>query len=237
MLVAGLDGCRAGWVMATLTVGDAGRRAPGLAVSVIPRLADVAPLLAAGRLAAAGIDIPIGLPERAPRACDVEARRLLGPRRSSVFPAPVRAVLATSSYEDACAASRAGSGKAISRQLFNIVPKIREADDVLRHAPTLARSLFEMSPELSFTVLAGAPMASNKRTAEGRAQRLAALRVAFGDEAAGRLALEPPPAGAARDDVLDALVGAWTASRWVAGTHLALGGELDGRGLRMEIVA
>ena len=236
MVVAGLDGCRAGWVMATLTPGDAAQRAPGLAVSVIPRLADVAPLLADGRLVAAGIDIPIGLPERAPRACDVEARRLLGPRRSSVFPAPVRAVLATSSYEDACAASRAGSGKAISRQLFNIVPKIREADDVLRQAPTLARSLFEMSPELSFTVLAGAPMASNKRTAEGRAQRLAALRVAFG-EAAGRLAREPPPAGAARDDVLDALVGAWTASRRVAGAHLALGGELDERGLRMEIVA
>jgi predicted RNase H-like nuclease len=37
------------------------------------------------------IDILIGLPDRGSRACDVEARALLGkPRSSSVFPAPIR---------------------------------------------------------------------------------------------------------------------------------------------------
>jgi len=52
-----------------------------------------------------------------------------------------------------------------------------------------------------------------------------------------RLVLAPPPAGAKRDDVLDAVVGAWTARRYVAGAHLTLGGELDERDLRMEIIA
>ncbi len=91
-----------------------------------------------------------------------------------------------------------------------------------------------MHPELSFAVLAGAPMASNKRTVDGRSQRVAALATAFGD--LSRL-LGDPPAGARADDVLDAIVGVWTARRYVARTHRRLGGELDERGLRMEIVA
>jgi predicted RNase H-like nuclease len=52
------------------------------------------------------IDIPIGLPGGRPRTVDGEARRLLGPRASSVFPAPARGTLDASSYEEACEASR-----------------------------------------------------------------------------------------------------------------------------------
>ena len=120
-------------------------------------------------------------------------------------------------------------------QLFNILDKIRQVD--LLQSPRLQARLFEMHPELSFTVLAGAPMQSTKRTAQGRAERAAALRDAFGD--APRLAelVRTPPEGARRDDVLDAMVGAWTARRYVAGAHLRLGGERDGRGLRMEVIA
>jgi len=120
-------------------------------------------------------------------------------------------------------------------QLFNILDKIRQVD--LLQSPRLQARLFEMHPELSFTVLSGAPMRSAKRTPEGRAERVLVLRDASGD--APRLAelVGPPPVGAGRDDVLDALVGAWTARRYVAGAHLHLGGELDQRGLRMEIIA
>src|SRR5437870_3658001 len=75
--LAGVDGCRLGWVVAT----DDG-------VEVVPALDDVLV-----QCDAVGIDIPIGLPDAGPRACDVEARRRLGPRRSSVFPAPRRALL------------------------------------------------------------------------------------------------------------------------------------------------
>jgi predicted RNase H-like nuclease len=166
-----------------------------------------------------------------------------------VFPAPGRAVLAAESYEDACAISRAESGKAISKQLFNIVPKIREADDVLGAftAPPQRRDqLFEMCPELSFAVLGGAPMRANKRTAAGRAERLTALRSArdvlgelgdlgeFGDMAGP---VTGAPAGAAPDDLLDAIVGAWTAWRYLMGTHTQLGDERDERGLPMRVVA
>ncbi len=226
--VAGIDGCRSGWVVATVPAAGGAPRS----VEVVADLRGVVAALEAGHLAAAAIDIPIGLPAAATRRCDVEARRLLGPRRSSVFPAPVRAVLAAASYAEACAASRAASGKAVSKQLFNIVAKIRQVDAVM--SPVLQERLFEMCPELSFAQLAGAPMGHAKKTAAGRLERLAALRGPFpgiGTEGAGRIR------GAQPDDVLDAMVGAWTARRYVAGEHLHLGGERDQRGLRMEIIA
>ena len=231
-VVGGLDGCAAGWVLATAPAD--GPVAGAIDVTVIADLDAVLAALESGRMAAAAIDIPIGLPPRGPRACDTEARRLLGPRRSSVFPAPARRVLGAPAYGDACDLSRRACGRAVSKQLFNILPKVREVDRL--QSPRLQARLFEMHPEFSFAVLTGAPMRSNKRTADGWAERVSALWSACGD-VGDLLLLAPPPAGAKRDDVLDAMVGAWTARRYVAGAHLALGGEFDERGLRMEIIA
>ena len=188
----------------------------------------------AGELAAVAVDIPIGLATSGPRRADVEARRQLGPRRSSVFPAPARSVLAATSYEEACALSRAASGKAISKQLFNILPKIREVDAVV--TPQRQRRLFEMCPELSLAILAGAPMSHAKTTAAGRVERLHALGTAFGRAEIERH-LRSAPRGAKTDDLLDAFAGAWTAVRFAAAEHLQLGGDVDERGLRMEVVA
>jgi predicted RNase H-like nuclease len=241
-VVGGLDGCAGGWVLVTVTVdgstagltagSTAGTTRPRLSVTVVETLDAVVADVRSGRMASAAIDIPIGLAARDPRACDLEARRMLGPRRSSVFPAPVRSVLGAGTYADACDRSRRACGKGISKQLFNILPKIAEVDRL--QSRRLQAHLFEMHPELSFTVLAGAPMRFTKRTAAGRVERITALRPAFGDVA--RL-VGHPPAGAQRDDVLDALVGAWTALRHTAHRHLQLGGQRDGRGLRMEMIA
>jgi predicted RNase H-like nuclease len=227
-VVGGIDGCRAGWVLATVPAHDGG--APE--VSVLPDLGAVVADVASCRLLAAGIDVPIGLAAREPRACDREARALLGARRSSVFPAPVRRVLGATGYDEASAISRRVCGRGISKQLFNLLPKLREVDAV--QSPDLQAHLFELCPELSFAVLAGAPMRHPKRTAEGRDERVRALRPVFGDLSAlvGR-----PPSGAARDDVLDAIVGAWTARRYVRRAHIQVGGELDETGLRMEVIA
>jgi predicted RNase H-like nuclease len=232
-VVGGLDGCRAGWVLVTIPAD--GPVAAALDVTVVASLVSVVAALESGRMAAAAIDIPIGLSAREPRACDREARRLIGPRRNSVFPAPVRSVLGARNHGEACALSRGACGRGISRQAFNILAKIREVDGLLSRP--LQAQLFEMHPELSFTLLAGAPMRSHKRTAEGRAERLAALRCALGDPDRLNHLVDRPPAGAKHDDVLDAMVGAWTARRYVARTHLRLGGELDERGLRMEMIA
>jgi predicted RNase H-like nuclease len=51
-------------------------------------------LLLAHPDAAIAIDIPIGLTETGePRLCDVQARRFIDPRKSSIFPAPDRRLL------------------------------------------------------------------------------------------------------------------------------------------------
>jgi predicted RNase H-like nuclease len=189
---------------------------------------------AAGRLGAVAIDIPIGLPESGSRVADVEARRHVGPRRNSVFPAPARAVLGATTYAEACARSRQASGKAISKQLFNILRKIAEVDALV--TPALQERFVEMFPEWSLAVLAGAPMAQPKTTAAGRAERMAVLGVVFGERELGGHLRRPPP-GARADDVLDAFAGAWTARRLVRGCAVRVGGDLDARGLRMEMVA
>jgi predicted RNase H-like nuclease len=203
--VAGVDGCRAGWVVAD----DAG-------VVVVASFADVLAL----SHDVVGVDIPIGLlSEPGPRACDVEARRLLGrPRASSVFPAPPRAALAWRSWADA-------SG--LSRQAFNLLAKIGEVDALM--TPSLQDRVFEVHPEVSFAVMAGAPMAHAKRTAAGRAERLGLLPASAGSASVR---------GAAGDDVLDAYAVLWSARRAAEGQARRLGAdEVDARGLRMEIMA
>jgi predicted RNase H-like nuclease len=220
--VAGVDGCRTGWVVATLGP-------TGLGLAVVPSIAPVLDEVADDALAAVAIDMPVGLPATAPRACDAEARRLLGPRRSSVFPAPARAVLGARTFREAAERSRAATGRSLPVQAYNLVPKVAELDRAMR--PDLQDRVVEAHPELAFTRLAGAPAANAKRTPEGRAERLALLAAAGVGDLTRVRAL-----GAAPDDILDAAVLALTARRVAEGTAERLGdGEVDARGLRMEV--
>ena len=230
MKVAGLDGCPSGWVMVVAVV-DGGGGATVEGVERVPELGVLAACLEAGELGAVGIDIPIGLPPTGRRRCDVEARRMVGARRSSVFPAPVRGVLGATTYADATRRSARLSGTGLSCQAYGLLPKVREADPFV--TPERQRHVFEVHPEVSFTAMAGRPMGHSRRRRE-RAERLETLRHVFGDgavDARGRLG------GTGPDDVLDAFAVAWSACRWLTRTHVQLGGELDERGLRMEIVA
>src|SRR5207248_318782 len=109
--LAGVDGCRGGWVVAW----DGG-------LEVLPTFADIV----ARRFDLVLVDIPIGLLDTGPRRCDVEARSLIGARRSSVFPAPSRHLLRARRYAGQCSA-----------QLWNILDKIREVDESMK--PSLQR--------------------------------------------------------------------------------------------------
>jgi hypothetical protein len=74
------------------------------------------------------VDMPIGLSDNSSRRADVEARKLIGPRRSSVFPTPVRGALDGETYEEASALSRELTGKGLSKQTFALKPRILEID-------------------------------------------------------------------------------------------------------------
>lgn len=182
---------------------------------VVATFADVLAL----RPAAIAIDMPIGLLDSGPRAADVEARRRLGPRRSSVFPTPLRPMLAAQSYEEAKAVA------GLSKQAYHLLPKIREVDALM--TPARQRTIVEAHPELCFARLLGHPCVAPKRTTEGRAERRSVVN----------LNIDRPPSGAAWDDVLDACALVETARRLVTGAVERLGdGARDRRGLRCEIV-
>jgi predicted RNase H-like nuclease len=219
MRVAGIDGRRGGWVVAVVDVSAEPR------LDSLEYVAPLAPALTAD-LAVAAIDMPIGLSNTGPRACDVAARRLLRPHGSRVFPAPPRAALDhADDYDSACRAAIAASGKSLSKQTWNLLRSIAEVD-ALADDPRL----IECHPELAFALMQGHPIDERKKTPAGRAIRLDLLRQWLPD-------LADPPYG---DDGLDALACAWSAARIAAGTSTTLpAGEppLDDRGRPMRICA
>jgi predicted RNase H-like nuclease len=155
------------------------------------------------------VDMPMGLPHAGEpvRRCDAEARRLLGPRRASVFSPPCREALGERDHAGGNAVNRAVTGRGLSIQAWNIAPRIRELDELLRAEPGAVERLLECHPELCFAALLGAPASHPKKTRPGREQRLKTLlglcpdakaRIVQGLKNYGRLS--------AHDDFLDALV-------------------------------
>lgn len=234
--VAGVDGCRGGW-LAVIVGMTAVSEQP---VRVIARLcANFGEVLALPeRPGVIAVDMPIGLLDRpvpGGRACDREARKVLGRlRASSVFTPPTRPGLAALRYAEVAALN----GTGMSKEAFNILPKIRELDAVL--TPCDHQRVFEAHPELAFAALAGAPVRHNKKTPEGRRARARLLRRIFGKAFLDpmRIRLEHGLARVALDDVADAYVLAHVADRILrgVGTRLPAGQPaVDSRGLRMEI--
>jgi predicted RNase H-like nuclease len=217
--VLGVDGWRGAWVGALLD---------GRAVTLLT-LPDVAAVLAVPDVELVAIDMPIGLSDDGVRACDVAARRLLAGAGSSVFPAPLRAVLACDSYAKACEVSRTASGKALSVQAWNLVPAIRALDEALGDPPT--GRVVEVHPELAFRAL-DPVVRDRKGSARGTVQRLRALRVVMDVEAA----LDAAPSGVPTVDALDACAAAWSARRLADGRGECVGdGTTDARARPMRI--
>jgi predicted RNase H-like nuclease len=217
--VLGVDGWRGAWVGALLE---------GRTVTLLA-LPDAVAVLAVPDVEVVAIDMPIGLSDDGVRRCDVEARRLLGRAGSSVFPAPLRAVLTAGDYRTACDVSRAASGKALSVQAWNLVPAIRTLDDALGE-PARAH-VHEVHPELAFRAL-DERVRDPKGSARGMAQRLAALRRAMDVDDA--LLAAPPRVPAV--DALDACAAAWSAQRISDGLATSVGGVVrDARGRPMRI--
>jgi predicted RNase H-like nuclease len=221
--VLGVDGWRGRWVGALLD---------GRSVRLLD-LADAVAVLAVPDVEVVGIDMPIGMSDDGVRVCDEQARDLLRPygAASSVFPTPVRAVLATDDYAEARALSRAATDppRAPSAQSFRLVRAIRSLDDALGEPP--AEHVVEVHPELAFRAL-DRELRDAKVTARGTARRLAALRTVMDVDAA--LLNAPPRVPAV--DALDACAAAWSARRIADGTAECVGdGTTDARGRPMRI--
>jgi predicted RNase H-like nuclease len=225
MRVTGVDACRGGWVAVIL-------EDPGLVVvRVHATLAgllgpDADPAVSTGTGMVTGIDMPLGLLESGWREADRAARALLGPRRSSVFAIPPRAVWEQASHQAASQRCRELTGQGFSIQAWGLRAKLTEAG---RYRETCGHPLYEVHPELAFGAMAGAPLAHSKHTEAGRDQRQALLRQAG--------IVLPAAPRAPVTDTLDAAAVAWSAGRIAGGQAVILPArpQRDGQGREIAI--
>lgn len=233
MFVVGVDGCRGGWLAVSLSPDGAPES------RIFP---DMAALWSACRQAALIlVDIPMGLPEAVnDRACDKLARKVLGLRRSSVFPVPCRAAVYTPTYDAAIKMNEGITGKKIFRATWNIIPRIRQVDVILRTDPQARKVIREAHPEVLFWGLnQERPMDFSKKEAAGLNERLEVLEKVYprAKSLFFELRKNLPGKMAAPDDLIDALAAAVTG---LLGRKklkiLPANPEKDAYGLPMEMV-
>jgi len=275
LTVAGVDGRRGGWAVAVLRASTSVHRHSVDRWSVnwhsvtgqdAEGFRAVLALARAEGAVAVGVDCPIGLPAAGHRACDLQARALLGRAGARVFLAPPRAVLAAPDYATARAVARAlPGGHGVSAQAYGIRRIVTAVDAVLRDRPlyrpgdgTAPDPVVEVHPELSFRAMtspAAGPALKTVQDGAGPptggtvpprgalpAKRTPEGRRARLDALAGLPGLDALATTGGTDpappgdDHLDAAAAAWSALRWVTGAAHVLGGAVDGHGLPMRIV-
>ncbi len=215
MTIAGVDGCKAGWIAVI-------RDGTGTKVQVFGSFVDLLATMPDDAVVA--VDMPIGLPDfttKGGRGPEALVRPLLGQRQSSVFSIPSRAAVhaETAEFTDLAtwyAAHRRSSEVArrtsepprgVSIQAFGIFAKIREIDALMMARPELRERVIESHPEVAFWRLNGGQAMSLPKKIKGRVnpdgmeeRKMLLARVghdrSFLDQ--------PPPRGAAADDFLDA---------------------------------
>ena len=235
--VSGVDGCPAGWV-AVHWDGGADAKAE-LFESFAGLLQSQAEIIA--------VDMPIGLPETAGkvgRVCEVLTRQKLGQRQSSVFSVPSRAAAWEEDYRRSCAVNLEHSDppRKVSKQCFNLLPKIREIDVLI--TPQLQARIHEVHPELAFWALNGqhsldlAKKVKSRANPDGLELRRKLLRQ-NGFPIDTLKVGNWPKSKVGEDDILDACACAWSAMRIFRGENITLPPDpvRDGKGLRMEINA
>ncbi len=214
--LAGVDGCKAGWV-AALRLPDG-----AVAVRIFDRFESLVDALPGDAVVA--VDMPIGLPDhigKGGRGPEMAVRPLLGARQSSVFSIPSRAAVyaETGAFEHIeawYAAHRRASRiaretsdppRAISIQAFGIFSKIREIDELLRRRPELRARIRESHPEAAFWRLAGGRVMERPKKIKGRInpEGMEERRALLARSGLDRDLLGAPcPRGAGEDDLLDA---------------------------------
>lgn len=231
--IVGADGCPNGaWIaiLENLQTGEVHSRLFATAEAL---------LLQEPRPAVLAIDIPMGLPNSGSRRCEGEARKILGPRRSSVFPVPIRPALKATSREEADLLHRAVDGRGVGVQSWHLYGRIRQVDRLLQLHPQVAKVTYEVHPEVAFTAWnGGQPMVHGKKCRAGRDERLALLRKSFGPNAYRQARAQFLVREAAHDDLLDAFATLWSARRIRTGSAVSLPdpAPLDSKGLPMRIV-
>jgi predicted RNase H-like nuclease len=239
----GVDGCRAGW-FAVFLEGE-NENDCRWEVALFPKFASLIDFLEKNYSHAEPlilIDIPIGLKEggAGERLADTGTRKILKARKSSIFPVPCRKAVYAETYEKACEVNEKLTGKRISKQAWNIVPKIRDVDSFLVKNENYREKVREVGPEICFQAFAGFPMKYSKKKAEGFLEREETLSNVCKcvDEIIGYSLSEYRRKDLSKDDILDALASALTAKKGskYGFVYVPCEPEIDSRGLKIQMV-
>ena len=159
------------------------------------------------------IDIPIGLEVNSPnRICDVEARKFLGIRSSTIFSPPCLEAVFSENYNQARAINLTNTGKSISKQSWFLSKKILEA----REFSEKNFKLKEGHPECSFAEFEGKPLIDKKKSTRGLFKRIHILeQLGFRPPLLAEMLPENTPIKA--DDLLDATILCWVANKFYNG--------------------
>ena len=212
-MIAGVDGCREGWVGVWLD--QSGAVAGATSSESLEKVLQSIP-----ELKIAGIDMPIQLLDAPTRLADTQARRALGPERGrSIFPALPRFTIEerwlNAEFNDVNATCRQLYGRAFSRQSLHLRAKIAEVNRMEREG----FPVIEVHPELSFTAMnSGRPLTFSKKTWGGFRERISLLEE-NGLHLSDHLLL--PVRHLAPDDIVDAAVAAWSAYRHSVGSAIS----------------
>ena len=233
MQYVGVDGCREGWLAVAL------QEDANFDVEMVRNIDKIWELYQNAKLIL--VDIPIGLRNRntAWRLCDIEAYKRLGYRRFSVFWTPCRSATKVFDYNEANRINRQNMSKGLSTQAWGIVPKIREVDIFLKLNKSARGVIRETHPEICFWAFNNySSMTFNKKTEEGFKERIRILNRYFHQTRnVIRSAESKYGSSIAKDDILDALAAAITATKEDLGlATLPSEPETDSHGLPMEIV-
>ena len=234
MKVVGADCCSGGWFAVSIIDGVEWKTSifPDI-ITLWKNSKDTSLIL---------IDIPIGLREKGTkeRLCDIEARKLLGRKRAmSVFPVPCRGALYAQNYKEACSINERITGRKLTIQTWNIIPRIREVDVLISKEISARSKIREIHPEVCFWALWGEPMKYSKKIDLGFFERKELLKSIFPytDDIINHSLYTYRRKEVKKDDILDALVAAVTAT----GGSDALASipqrpEIDKKGVTMEMV-
>jgi predicted RNase H-like nuclease len=169
-----VDGCPGGWV--GFAVGGTAPAPVLLAGPTLAQLVEEATRTCQSPLDTLAIDMPL-VGERDGASSEAYARfarGMLPGCGARVFSPPSPDALACDVFPQANAANRRGTGKGLSKQAWNLVPKVREARALRSRLPE-STCMIEVHPEVCFAQLAGKPIAMSKKMQEGARARVGVL--------------------------------------------------------------
>ncbi|MBD3616766.1 MAG: DUF429 domain-containing protein [Gracilimonas sp.] len=206
MKTAGIDGCKAGWILISFHEGE----------EKYEILRDKEALKTAFEsYDLIFIDMPIGLEdEEYTREADELLRKKLGGEyASSVFSPPIRPALMAPSYVEANMISHEYTDKKLTLQAWNITPKIQMVDELLRADENLKDKVLESHPELLFQKLNGGMIYQKKNLKKGIKHRLELIknRETAADDFFRDIKEEFRRNEVEEDDIVDAMVLAYCA--------------------------